>query len=97
MAAAPLPDGGFAVDLPAELDAELISLELWQRRAKRSAATPEVLAGGRALRLHPWLAGRLVGLLTERAPSDAAPLSLRLPAPTLDDHGAVPVRIHAWR
>ncbi|HVR28381.1 MAG TPA: glycosyltransferase family 39 protein [Thermoanaerobaculia bacterium] len=92
-----LEDGALEIALPARVEGDLLSVELWRRRERTAADAPLVLAGERALRLHPRPAGRLTGWLTERIPAtEAAPLSARLPA-TLEDEALPPVRVYAWR
>ena len=91
----PLADGSYRIELPPGIEGELLSVELWNRRARGADAEPSVVADGRVLSVHPRPAGRLVGWLTERFRPAPDPLTVWLP-PHGEGEPVLPVRIYGW-
>jgi hypothetical protein len=94
--AAVADDGLYRIDLPPAVAGEWLSAEVWRRRQRAPQAEPEILIGGRPLRLHALSAGALTGWLSERFPIDSGSLAARV-APTEVDGSGFSVRIYGWR
>jgi 4-amino-4-deoxy-L-arabinose transferase-like glycosyltransferase len=86
----------YRIDLPAEIDGELLSAELVRRRARAPQAEPEILLDERPLRLHPRPAGGAIGWLSERFPVDSGSLTARVD-PAAGEEREIAIRLYGWR
>ncbi len=89
-------DGLYRIDLPPAVAGELLSAEVWQRRAGAPQSEPELVINGRPLRLQARSVGAQTGWLSERFPADSGPLTARM-APAEAGGNGFSVRIYGWR